>query len=226
VAFHAIEFNPTPTDFEYMTLTGLINRLRQYILDHDQDNISLIGSSLGALVGLHYAHRFGGVDRMLLLAPALSYLAGRRSRAEFEQWKREGSVKVAHYAFQQEVPLRYDYHLDGLRYLEAVPPPAPLMIIHGRKDEVVPIEHSREYAAEFPDQVQLVEVDSDHRLNDRLDLIWGQVQVFLLGQLSILNRSQRTKKWNTDRMDRTDDHGKNNEKDQCKSVQSASSVFH
>ncbi len=28
VTFHAFEFNPTPTDFQYMTITGLINRLR------------------------------------------------------------------------------------------------------------------------------------------------------------------------------------------------------
>jgi predicted esterase YcpF (UPF0227 family) len=31
--FHAIELNPTPRDFEYMTVTGQINRLRQYVLD-------------------------------------------------------------------------------------------------------------------------------------------------------------------------------------------------
>ena len=34
VEFHAIDFNPTPKDFEYVTTTGRINRLRQYVLDH------------------------------------------------------------------------------------------------------------------------------------------------------------------------------------------------
>jgi hypothetical protein len=28
-------------------------------------------------------------------------------------WQREGAVNVTHYAFEQEVPLRYDYHLPG-----------------------------------------------------------------------------------------------------------------
>ena len=55
------------------------------------------------------------------------------------------------------------------------------VIIHGRNDVVGPIEHSRSYAANYPDQTELVEVDSDHRLNDQLDLIWKYGQSFLLG---------------------------------------------
>jgi len=181
VTFHAIEFNPTPKDFEYMTITGLINRLRQYLLGQQPGNISFIGSSLGALVGLHYAHRFGGVERMLLLAPAFTYLTGKYTEAELQQWPREGTINLAHYVFGGETPLRYDYHLDGLHYLEPVPPPTRMLIIHGRHDEVVPIENSRKYAASYPDQTQLVEVESDHRLNDQLDLIWEHVGSFLLG---------------------------------------------
>ncbi len=130
--------------------------------------------------GLHYAHRFGGVERMLLLAPALTYLTSKYSEPELQQWQREGTIDVAHYAFEKEVPLRYDYHLDGLRYLQPVPPLAPTMIIHGRNDEVVPIENSRRYVANHPDQTELVEVDSDHRLNDQLDLIWEHVRSYLL----------------------------------------------
>jgi pimeloyl-ACP methyl ester carboxylesterase len=180
VTFHTIEFNPTPKDFEYMTITGMINRLRQYLLGQQLVKISFIGSSLGALVGLRYAHRFGGVERMLLLAPALTYLAGKYTEPELQQWQRKDTFNVAHYAFEQEVPLRYDYHLDGLRYLQPVPPPAPMLIIHGRNDEVVPIENSRKPVASHPDQIQLVEVDSDHRLNDQLDLIWEHARSFLL----------------------------------------------
>ena len=60
VGFHAVDFNPTPKDFEYVTTTGLINRLRQYVLDRHLENIRIIGSSYGGLIALHYAHRFGG----------------------------------------------------------------------------------------------------------------------------------------------------------------------
>lgn len=180
VTYHALDFNPTAKDFEYMTITGLINRLRQYLADHRQDQVSFIGSSLGALIGLHYAHRYGGVKKMLLLAPALTHMTAGRDQAELQQWKSQGVMKLFHYAFQQELPLRYDYHLDARQYLQPVSPPTSLMIIHGQNDEVVPIQYSHEYATNFPDRVQLLEIDSDHRLNDQLEFIWEQACPFLL----------------------------------------------
>jgi pimeloyl-ACP methyl ester carboxylesterase len=177
--FEAFDFNPTPNDFEFMTITGMINRLRQHILGHDLTTVNLIGSSMGALVGLHYAHRFRGVKRMLLLAPALFYdeLLGA---TELNRWQRQGVAMVHHYAFMREVPLRYGIHADGQQYKATIPPPVPIVIVHGRNDDVVPIDRSRNYAATYGDMVSLIEVDSDHRLNERLDFIWKQLQRFLI----------------------------------------------
>jgi pimeloyl-ACP methyl ester carboxylesterase len=89
-------------------------------------------------------------------------------------------VPIHHDAFRKEVPVRYDLQVDGLGYLEPIPPPTPVLIIHGQNDETVPIQHSRTYAADFPDQVRLIEMDADHDLNGHLDFIWEQVQSFLL----------------------------------------------
>ncbi len=180
IRFQAIEFNPTPKDFEYMTVTGLVNRLRQFLLDHPPSGLRLIGSSLGALTGIHYANRFGGVKRLLLLAPALSFRGMNLTEEEIAHWRQHGSRDFFHYAFASEAPLRFAYYNDGLQYREVVPPPCPIRIIHGREDDIVPIEHSREYAAHFPDRVQLVEVDSGHRLADQMALIWAQVESFLV----------------------------------------------
>ena len=180
VEFQAIDFNPTPKDFETMTVTGLINRLRQYLLDRSPGSVSLIGSSLGGLVAVHYAHQFGGVERMLLLAPGLFWLSGGLSAEGLKKWEEAGAVPVHHEAFRREIPVRYDLQVDGLRYLEPVPPPTPILIIHGQNDRTVPIDHSRAYAASFPDQVQLVEVGAEHDLNGHLDVIWKYVQSFLL----------------------------------------------
>ena len=93
VTFHAIEFSPTPADFEYLTITGMINRLRQYILDHALTEVYLIGSSMGGLVGLNYAHRFGGVAHLLLLSPALTYLSGERVGLSLAEWQADGVGK-------------------------------------------------------------------------------------------------------------------------------------
>ncbi len=174
VSFVAMDFNPTAADFEHMTVTGMINRLRQVVIDRISGDLTLVGSSMGALVGLHYAHRYGGVKRLLLLAPALQY--GRlTSEAEREQWQYDGFLPVHHFAFNREIPLRYQMALDGVQYNAQVAPPAPITIIHGRHDDVVPIELSRQYAAAHPRQVELIEVESDHRLSDQLPLIWRQL---------------------------------------------------
>jgi hypothetical protein len=55
-----------------------------------------------------------------------------------------------------------------------------VLIVHGRRDDVIPVEKSQNYAACYRDKVRLLEVDSDHRLSDQLPLIWEQVESFLL----------------------------------------------
>jgi pimeloyl-ACP methyl ester carboxylesterase len=180
VAFYALDLNPTPSDFEYMTTTGLINRLRQYVLDHDLASFSLVGSSFGGLVALHYAHRFAGVEKMLLLAPAVRWLSGGLSEQKLAQWEVAGTTPVLHYAFDESLPLRYDLHADGLNFLEPIPPAATTLIIHGARDTTVPTDDSRAYAAKYHRRVQLLEVDADHDLNGHLPLIWQYLQAFLL----------------------------------------------
>lgn len=180
VAYHAVEFNPMPADFLYTTTTGRIDRLRQYVLDHRIEKANLVASSLGGLVAVHYALRYGGITRMLLLAPTLRWLSGGLSEQELAQWAKAGVAPVPHPAFEKTVPIRYDFCRDGLAYLDMVPPAAPVTIVHGHRDTTVPIEDSRTYAASHPDRVGLIEVDADHDLNGHLDLIWQQVQTFLL----------------------------------------------
>jgi hypothetical protein len=174
------DFNPTPKDFEFLTVTGMLNRLRQYIVDRGIDQVNIIASSLGGLVALHYAARFGKVKRLLLLAPVLSYNALPFPAEMFAQWKEEGSITVPHHGFKQDLLLRYDFHRDGLLYAIAVPPSATMLILHGRNDATISIQNSRDYAARYPDMVTLVELDSDHALLDSLEIIGEHAVSFLL----------------------------------------------
>lgn len=179
VRFLVPDFNPTPKDFEYLTVTGMINRLRQYLIDNGAVQSDLIASSLGSLVALHYARMFGAVERIVLLAPVLSYGSLPFAREMLAQWEREGMTEIAHYGLPGKIPLRYDFHLDGLHYHDPVPPPAPLLILHGRSDEIMPVSGSRSYASEYPEMVRLVELDSDHGLLDRLETIWEHISGLL-----------------------------------------------
>jgi pimeloyl-ACP methyl ester carboxylesterase len=179
VDFTIFDFNPTPKDFEYLTITGMINRLRQHILDRNLDRVTLIASSLGGLVATRYAERFSGIDTMLLLAPALFYHHWGTTKEEIARWKTIRVAPVMHKGFQQEIPLQYAFHDDGLRYAEPIPPATQTTIIHGRQDQTVPVEHSRDYAAAYADRVRLVEIDADHRLTDQDALLWKEASNLL-----------------------------------------------
>lgn len=175
LSFLVPDFNPAPEDFEYLTVTGMINRLRQYLIDREVETGDIIASSLGALVALHYTRRFGGVGRLLLLAPVLSYGPLPFSGEIIGQWEKQGSTEISHYGFPGKVSLRYDFHLDGLFYSGRIPPPAPVLILHGRNDEVIPVANSRNYAEDYPGMVRLTELDSDHGLLDSLGTVWEHV---------------------------------------------------
>jgi uncharacterized protein len=178
IQLHAFDFNPTRRDFEFMTVTGMINRLRQYVLSNELNKISLIGSSMGGLVGLHYARQYGNVENLLLLAPALSYFIDNREEAEARRANPEEIRLIDHYAYGEKLPLRAAIDVDGLLYRHQIEPPMPLVIIHGRFDDVVPLKHSQEYQAKYPGTVHLIEVNSDHRLQDQHDRIWSQITKF------------------------------------------------
>jgi pimeloyl-ACP methyl ester carboxylesterase len=173
IDFYAIDFNPTPKDFQSHTITGMIDRLRQFIIERGFGKINLIAISQGANVALNYAHRYGGVKRLLFLAPELSYDA-YATEEELKVWAEIRDEPVFHYGFEQEILLNYGHHQDGLRYISAPPPPASMVVIHGVNDQAIPIEHSRKYAERYADRVRLIEVDSKHLLKDQDEEIWRQ----------------------------------------------------
>ena len=156
----------------------MINRLRQYILDHVLTDVHLIGSSMGSLVGLNYAHRFGGIAHLLLPAPALTYLSGERVGLSLAEWEADRVGEIFHYGFNRLVRLRYDLEVDGRFYQTPPPPPAPITIIHGTEDKVVSVGANRDYTQAYPDQVQLIEVTAGHDIN----ALWERLQQVCLAR--------------------------------------------
>jgi uncharacterized protein len=92
------------------------------------------------------------------------------------EWEADGVGELFHYGFNRPVPLRYDLEVDGRFYQTPPPPQAPITIIHGTEDEVVPITASRAYAQAHPDRVQLVEVTAGHDINAHLPLVWQMLR--------------------------------------------------
>jgi len=69
-------------------------------------------------------------------------------------------------------------------YLEGLPPlrervlDCPAAIVHGWRDEVVPVEHSIRFAREYDASLHLL--DSDHQLHDQLRFIKYLFEYFLI----------------------------------------------
>jgi len=142
---------------------------------------TLIGSSLGGLVAAWLGQRQFQVQRLVLLAPAFDFLSHWLPQLGEEtnlRWQIEQYLMVYHYGEKRSLPLGYEFVLDAAQYRELeLLRPIPTLILHGRHDEVIPIQASRDFANQRP-WVQLVELDSDHALSNVLTEIWSAIQVF------------------------------------------------
>ena len=142
--------------------------------------VTLIGSSFGALTSAWVAQQFQ--VELVLLAPAFGFPQSWYAKlepAQIEQWRRTGYLSVYHYGENKQIPLHYQFLEDANNYpIFGLKRSCPTLIIHGVNDEIVPIQVSRDYANRHS-QVKLIELDSDHGLNDKQDSIWQLTQDFL-----------------------------------------------
>jgi len=74
------------------------------------------------------------------------------------------------------------FYMPGYEELTPPPPACPITIVHGWRDEVVPVENSVRFARRYGATLHVV--DSDHRLQDRI----GDLLVFFEHFLVRLDR--------------------------------------
>lgn len=168
-------------DFSNLTLTRQIEQTISAFPDGDIP-ITLIGSSFGALTCAWVAQKCDRVKRMILMAPAFGFPQSWYSKLEpsqIAQWRKSGVLPIYHYGENREIPLKYQFLEDADNYpISELKRSLPTLIIHGINDDVVPIQVSRDYANSHS-QVKLVELDSDHGLNDSKARIWHEIQQFI-----------------------------------------------
>lgn len=168
-------------DFSHLTLTRQLHHVEATFTSLDPP-VVIIGSSFGGLTAAWLGDRNEQVQRLVLLAPAFGFLdhwLPKLGTAQVSQWQADGYLPVYHHAQRRSLPLHYGFVTDAQQYQDAaLQRPIPTLILHGRHDEVIPIQASRDYAAQRP-WVELVELDSDHALGDVQDIIWHETQRFL-----------------------------------------------
>src|SRR5271157_3218320 len=150
-------------DFEHLTITAQLALIERAAAG---EPVSLMGSSMGGYLAALYAARHPEVSRLVLLAPAFRFQARWRERlgaSAIEEWRKNGAVKMYHYADGCERPIWYGLLDDATRYEPFPDFHQPALIFHGEHDDVVPAAYSREFAAGHPN-ARLEIVDSGHEL--------------------------------------------------------------
>lgn len=132
-----------------------------------------IGSSLGGWLAARWAEmRPHRVDKLVLLCPGFN-LAARWpllfGQDVITKWREQGTMMVPD-ATKQPTPLHYGFFEESQRQVAIPEPRQPTLIIHGRRDEVVPFESSEKFSKPRVN-VKLVAVDDDHGLANSIDTI-------------------------------------------------------
>jgi uncharacterized protein len=166
-------------DFEHLTITGQLSAIDEVV---GRQPAALVGSSMGGYLAALYAAVHPEITRLVLLAPAFGF--ARRwpdwlGANAFEEWCRSGCMEVFHYAENRRCRLSYTLLDDAARYEDYPDFAQPALIFHGIHDDVVPVEYSRQFAAEHSN-ARLDILDSGHELLDVLDDIGPKVSLFLL----------------------------------------------
>ncbi|MBV8812537.1 MAG: alpha/beta fold hydrolase [Acidobacteriaceae bacterium] len=165
--------------FESLTITGQLSYLHQ--LTEGKPAI-LIGSSLGGYLAALYAARHPEIDRLLLLAPAFGFhqlWVQALGPERLAQWRSNGTIPVFHYAENRDVPIGYQLMEDAGQFEPFPDVRQPVLILHGNKDTVVPVQQSVAFVRSRPN-ARVIRLESGHELTDVLDNVWKESESFLL----------------------------------------------
>jgi hypothetical protein len=165
-------------DFTHLSITGQLQIMDAVVAGQ---SCILIGSSLGGYLAALYAARHANVEKLVLLAPAFRFPSRwleLYSPQDLARWQQDGSALVFHYGYKREVPLGYQFLEDSRNYEDEPEFAQPALVLHGRRDPVVPASISEGYAARHPNVILRL-FDSGHELTDVLEDLWDEASTFL-----------------------------------------------
>jgi alpha/beta superfamily hydrolase len=137
--------------FEEVTISEAVDDVQKalnYLQHLGYTLFGLIGSSFGGIVSILAASKSDEFDVLALKSPVSDYLGlliAQGQNTKIDKWKEEGSIPITG-ADGQSLRLNYSFYEDAeqIRGYEAVKNiQIPTLIVHGDKDETVPLEQSK-----------------------------------------------------------------------------------
>lgn len=166
--------------FAQLRLSAMLDVVRAAI-GGERDRAVVIGSSLGGLTAARVAERDPRVCGLVLLAPAFQLAARWREQLgpAWETWRQTGWRQVLDYTTGAQARIDFGFVEDVAAVDTGWPDVrVPTLILHGRGDDVVPVEHSRRFA-EGRRHVRLVELDDGHELVASIPALLAEAERFL-----------------------------------------------
>jgi uncharacterized protein len=178
---HMERLNLRVPSLERLRLSEVLATVQRAI--GDSSEAVLFGSSLGGLAAARVAARDNRVRAVVLLAPAFQFVRTWEERLGPEAWaawKREGLEVQDHANGGRPVRVDFGFMEDAAAVEAGGPPPVrvPSLVVHGRRDDTVSVEVSREWAR-GQSLVRLVETDDGHELKASLPVIKDEADRFL-----------------------------------------------
>ncbi|GAB4375114.1 MAG: alpha/beta fold hydrolase [Calditrichia bacterium] len=168
-------------DFEHTTLSKQ-QEIIERLIDSIDDQITVVGSSLGGYLAAVSAEKYKKIRRLVLMAPAFKFAdryLQKFTETQLQAWKEKDYMEVYHYHFQKTCRLHYGIVEDAKNFShQTFGRQLPALIFHGIRDDSVPFQLSVEYLQDHP-MTDLILFHSDHGLIDKLDLMWKYMGNFL-----------------------------------------------
>ena len=166
--------------FEKLRLSQMIEVTRAAI-GSPRDRVVVFGSSLGGLTAARVAERDPRVAALVLLAPAFQLVARWRQQLgpAWDDWQRTGWREVLDHTTNAMARVDFGFPEDVAAIDFGFPDiRIPTLILHGTRDEAVPIDNSRRFAAGRR-HVRLIELDDGHELIASLPRLLEESDAFL-----------------------------------------------
>jgi pimeloyl-ACP methyl ester carboxylesterase len=166
--------------FEHLRLSAMIS-VAQHALGDARERAVVFGSSLGGLTAARLAERDARVSGLVLLAPAFQLVERWKIALgdAFADWQRSGWREVLDYTTGGKARVDFGFVEDAAALDVGFPDVrVPTLILHGVNDDVVPIDHSRRFAA-GKRHVRLVELDDGHELVTSIPRLLAEAEQFL-----------------------------------------------
>ncbi|MDB4944003.1 MAG: hypothetical protein JWP97_3537 [Labilithrix sp.] len=168
--------------FEGLRFSAIKARVREAIGAGSAARAVLVGSSLGGLTACRVAEEDPRVCAVIAMAPAFQLAQGWRGRLGEEGWARwmhDGTLEVDDWATGTKARIEHGF-VDELSRIDVGFPDVrvPTLVLHGTKDEIVPVAQSREWAR-GKRHVRLVELEDGHELGASVPLLLDEAFRFL-----------------------------------------------